>query len=205
MMVIKNLIKTNLINLGLLVLVVLIYVIFNGLLDMEVPMTLAATGFAGVIWIIYTLYSNYVALNTKDNPILKTDSIKGLNDAGRRGAFSKERQELCTMYNSIMSREKYFGSMDPDSRLPEAYVMIRLQAENDLERATDFINSYDYEYGVYGRDTAYLKETMKDMEGLVKKLNQLVELSYSLDDNIKKVDMRKVDDLIESLQTMKEM
>ena len=43
------------------------------------------------------------------------------------------------------------------------------------------------------------------MESLVSKLNQLVELSYSLDDNLQDVDMRRVDDLIESLEEMRAM
>ena len=202
---IKNLIKVNLINIALLLLVVLIYIIFNNVIELGLPVTLGATGLAGVIWFIFTLYSNYSILNTEDDPFTKVDPLKRFMESGKRGAFSMERKKMATMYNSILAREKYFGAMEKDSRMVEAYTMIRLQAENDLGKAADFFDSYDYVYGVYGRDTAYLKKTMDEMQGLVTKLNQLVELSYSLDDNIKDVDIRRVDDLIESLETMKTM
>lgn len=201
----KDLIKTNIVNVVLLLLVGLIYVVFNNVLDFGPSVSLGVTGVAGLIWVIYTLYSNYSALNTKDNPISNVKVLKEFQNAGKRSAFSMERKSMATMYESIMAREKYFMAMGKDSRLTEAYLMIRLQAEQDLMKARDFINSYDYVYGVYGRDTKYLAATKADMESLVSKLNQLVELSYSLDDNLQDVDMRRVDDLIESLEEMRAM
>lgn len=206
---IKNLLKVNLINIVLLGLVALLYVVFNNIFEFSTGVTLGVTGVFALIWAFYAIYSNYTLLVSDkdyDDEINSKNHVKNLvgklKTAGNPKVFKSEREALCRIYESVVSRKSYLAQKGKDERLYELYTLTENQIVRNMENALEYISTFDY---ISGRDTGYLRRIVNDSQQLLDKFNMLMELSVSFDDTSRDYDTRELDDMIESLQKMRDI
>ena len=109
---ITGIIKVNTINVILLGLVAIVYYIFNTVFEFSFGITLAVTLILGLVWMAYTLYSNYMMLNSEKEHDDDIDDknygkmlVARLRNAGNKKYFTKEREALIKCYESVLSRK----------------------------------------------------------------------------------------------------
>ena len=206
---IKGFIKINLINLILLGLVGLVYYIFNNVFEFASGITIGFTVILGMLWAAFTIYSNYSYLvaddGYRDDDIDRKNyqkaALKRLMSAGKKGYFVKERETLERVYESVVSRKAYIEKKDRDSRLYELYMLTENQILRNIVDVTEYIETYDY---LSGHDTSYINKVCYDSEMLLNKFNKLVELSVTYDDTTLAYDTKEIDDMINSLELMRQ-
>ena len=203
---IKSFIKVNVINIILLGLLAVVYYVFNNIFEFSFGATLAVTLVLGVFWMIYTLYSNYTILNAGNHHDDDIDSknygknlINKLRNAGNKRAFLKEREQLIQCYESVISRKSYL-EQNRDSRIYDLYTLTERQMQRNIIDTTEYLSTYDY---VRGKDNGYIAKMCYDSDQLVDKFNKLMELSVSYDDTSLEMDTRELDDMISSLEYMR--
>lgn len=206
---IRNFIKVNIINLVILGLVVLSYFVFDLFADKNSSLPTVATLIFGLVWAAYTIYSNYSVLKGVSRSEYddfgevskKKDIIKRLNKVGNARMFVDERSHLTRMYESLISREDYVMKRDKDSRLRELYELSERQMLRNIINATEYLATFDY---ISGRDSGYARKMCEENQELLDKFNKFIELSVTYDDTFKEFDTRELDDMIESLQKMRD-
>lgn len=205
---IKGMLKVNIINLVLLGLIGLVYYLFNSIFEFSFGLTAVVTGLLGLAWIVYTLYSNYTMLNVNvnrdhdiDSKNYAKDVLSKLYAAGKRNYFMEERNRLARAYESVVSRKAYLEKKGRERRVYELYELTEGQILRNIIDSTEYISTYDY---ISGRDNGYLTKMCYDSELLVDKFNKLMELSVSYDDTTLGYDTKELDDMIESLEKMRE-
>lgn len=201
---IKKFIKTNLINLGILGLIIGFYLITSIMFDgpgddFKGQLAAFATGALGLLWMGYSIYSNISVIKAEEN-----DNIKEVRDrlirAGNKRFFVKERTHLLNMLDSLESRKKYFNSTE-DGKLKDLYYMTRSQMMRNAINVSEYIETFDYISGV---DSGYAKEMCDNSQELLNKFNKLVELTVTYDDTTLDYDTREIDDMIDALQEMRD-
>ncbi|MCR5214354.1 MAG: hypothetical protein K6E10_08040 [Eubacterium sp.] len=204
---IRRLIKVNLINIGLLALIVGFRIAAGLLFDdhdgtSNYLMVNAITILFGLGWAGFAIYSNITVI--KEDKIDRKKSLQELksriNSAGNKKFFKAERNHLITMLDSLDLRKKYFEAMDKDSKLRELFFLTENQMMRNVTNAAEYMETFDY---ISGRDTGYLNTVCNDSQVLLDKFNKLVELSVTYDDEAKEYDTREIDDMIDALETMK--
>ena len=206
-MKIKNILKLNIINFIILGLIILFRVIAGFMFPSsndEHNMLIAniITVVMLFAWAVYTLYSNYAFIKDAENEEqIKLAGIRNrICKAGNLKSFKQERAQFVNMWDSLMSREKYFLSDERDERVRELYLLTRNQMMRNVTDACEFLDSYDY---ISGKDSEYFKELSQESQTLLDKFNRMVELSVSVDDETLSYDTREIDEMIESLEMMK--
>ena len=208
-----KLLKVNIINIVILALIVLFYYI-TGLLftghsiktdDPTVKMHLLSNVMTVVLllgWAGYTVYSNLsVIKESQDDEKRMIASVRPrLLRAGNKKFFVKERTHLVNMWDSMMSREKYFLSDERDERVRELYILTRNQMERYVTDSCEYLESFDY---ISGKDSGYLRGACAEAQNMLDKFNKMVELSVSVDDEVMSYDTREMDDMIEALEELK--
>ena len=207
---IRKLLKVNTINIIILALVFLFKFVTGFMFDDHsgdnasiVMMTNVITAILLVGWAGYTIYSNMTVIkeyNDRDKALL-AGARSRLLKAGNQRCFTKERQHLVKMWDSMMTREKYFLSKDRDDRVKDLYLMTRNQMMRYVTDASEYMESFDY---ISGKDSGYLKGLCNEAEVMLNKFNTIVELSVSVDDEVLSYDTREMDDMIEALEELKE-
>lgn len=206
---IRNLIKVNIINLIILGLVVLSYFVFDLFADKNSSFPTIMTIIFGLVWAGYTIFSNYSILKGESRKEYddfgevskKKDIIKRLNKVGNARMFADERAHLTRMYESLISREDYVMKRDKDSRLRELYELSERQMLRNIINATEYFATFDY---ISGKDSGYARKMCMENQELLDKFNKFIELSVTYDDTFKEFDTRELDDMIESLQKMRD-
>jgi hypothetical protein len=206
---IKGIIKVNIINVILLGLVALVYYIFNTVFEFSFGITLAVTLILGLVWMAYTLYSNYMMLNSEKEHDDDIDDknygkmlVARLRNAGNKKYFTKEREALIKCYESVLSRKDYLAKKNRDNKIYDLYTLTERQIQRNIIDTTEYIATYDY---VRGGDNSYITKMCYDSEQLVDKFNRLMELSVSYDDTSLGMDTRELDDMISSLEYMRDI
>ncbi|MCR5227024.1 MAG: hypothetical protein K6E27_07420 [Eubacterium sp.] len=153
-------------------------------------------------WAGYTVYSNLsVIKESQDDEKRMIASVRPrLLRAGNQKFYVKERTHLVNMWDSMMSREKYFLSDERDERIRSLYVMTRNQMMRYATDACEYLESFDY---ISGKDSGYLRGLCEESEVMLNKFNTLVELSVSVDDEVLSYDTREMDDMLEALEELK--
>ncbi len=202
---IKNFIKANIMNIGILGLIAGFYVVSCLLLfnDRDYP---TENNVCGIIsfcllagWAAYTIYSNVTVI--KEGDAEKVTEVRDrLIRAGNKRFFVKERTHLLNMLESLESRKKYFSNIE-DGKLKDLYYMTRSQMMRNITNVSEYIESFDYISGV---DSGYAKEMCDNSQDLLNRFNKLVELSVTYDDTTLDYDTREIDDMIEALQEMRD-
>ena len=211
---IKKLLKNNLINIGLLALIIG-FRLAAGLLfdDHDISSDPAKYGtillainmltvLFGLAWGGFTIYSNWVVV--KEEKLERKRNLLELRarvqKAGRKKDFRTERMHLINMLDSIESRKKYFDEMDKYSRLRELFELTENQMIRNVTNACEYMETFDY---ISGKDTGYVTQVCTDSQHLLDRFNKLVELSVTFDDEARDYDTREIDDMIEALERMK--
>ncbi len=196
----KKLLKVNLINLGILGLIVAFYFL-SGAAESgdENTGTTVLTGLFGLGWLAYSIISNVVVLKESDTESI-TEVRNRLIRAGNKRFFVKERTHLLNMLDSLESRKKYFSNLD-DGKLKDLYYMTRSQMIRNATNVSEYIETFDY---ISGQDSGYAKEMCDNSQELLNKFNKLVELTVTYDDTTLDYDTREIDDMIEALQEMRD-
>lgn len=201
----RKLIKINLINLGILGLIVVFYFVTQAIFgDSKSGGMETVTGLMtiamGALWMAYAIYSNVVAI--KEDDLERLDEIKRrLTHAGRKGYYIKERTHMMNMLDSLENRKKYFLTKDDSGKLKDLYIMTRSQMIRNATNISEYIETFDYISGV---DSGYVKQVCKESQDLLNRFNKLVELTVTYDDTALDYDTREIDDMIESLEEMRE-
>lgn len=214
----KELIKVNIINSVILVLIVLFRIVTAILFDesrVKDAVDTAKEQYASyntvsvlifvvmlLAWIGYVAYSNWsIFKNDETDDKKKFSKLRSrISSAGNLKFFVEERKHLVNMWDGIQSREKYFLSEERDERVRELYNLTRNQMYRYVTDAADYLESYDYYSGV---DSGYLKGVVEESQRLLDKFNKMVELSVSVDDELLAYDTREIDDMIEALEMMR--
>jgi hypothetical protein len=153
-------------------------------------------------WAGYTVYSNMSVVKEEQDEEKKR--LAGMRTrvlrAGNQKFFVKERAHLVNMWDSMMSREKYFLSDDRDERVRELYLLTRNQMMRYITDSCEYLESFDY---ISGKDSGYLREMCAESQTMLDKFNRMVELSVSVDDEVMAYDTREMDDMIEALEELK--
>ena len=203
----RKLIKVNLINVGILALIVVFRLVAGLLFDdhdgaNDYLLINLITILFGLGWAGFTIFSNVSVI--KEDKIEQKRSLQDLRvriaKAGNRKFFREERALFQTMLDSLESRKKYFEAMDEYSRIRELYEMTQNQMMRNVSNAADYMDSFDY---ISGKDTGYIRGVCNESQLLLDKFNKLVELSVTYDDGVTDYDTREIDDMIEALETMK--
>ncbi|MBO4591269.1 MAG: hypothetical protein J5684_01745 [Eubacterium sp.] len=204
---IKNLIKVNIINIVLLLLVCGLYLFFDNVLEMSSGFTIGVTAVLAVFWAVYAIYSNYTLLvSDKDDDVNSKNYTKKLlnklKTTGNVKTFAQERATLCRVYESVVSRKSYVEGKGTYTKLYDLYELTESQIIRNIENATEYVSTYDY---ISGRDTGYMRRLANESTVLLDKFNKLMELSVSYDDTSRDYDTRELDDMIENLEKMKDI
>ncbi|MBR6403838.1 MAG: hypothetical protein IKS48_10690 [Eubacterium sp.] len=206
---IKNLIKVNIINIVILLLVCGLYLLFNNVLEMSSAVTIGITAVLSVFWALYVIYSNYTLLvadkDYDDDVNSKNYTKKLLNrlrTTGNTKVFAQERATLCRVYESVISRKSYVEGKGTYSKLYDLYELTENQIIRNIENATEYVSTFDY---ISGKDTGYMRRLANESTVLLDKFNKLMELSVSYDDTSRDYDTRELDDMIENLEKMKDI
>ena len=206
---IRKLIKVNIINIAILGLIVVFKLVTGMLFDdhssAESSMAMM-TNFITVLlllgWAGYTIFSNLTVIKEDKNEEKK--HLAGIRTrvlkAGNQKFFVKERTHLVNMWDSMMSREKYFLSDERDERVRELYILTRNQMERYVTDSCEYLESFDY---ISGKDSGYLRGACAEAQSMLDKFNKMVELSVSVDDEVMSYDTREMDDMIEALEELK--
>ena len=206
---IRKLIKVNIINIVVLGLVFLFKfvtgLLFNDHNNDESSMYMLSNVLTVVLllgWAGYTVYSNMSVVKEEQDDEKKR--LAGMRTrvlrAGNQKFFVKERAHLVNMWDSMMSREKYFLSDDRDERVRELYLLTRNQMMRYITDSCEYLESFDY---ISGKDSGYLREMCAESQTMLDKFNRMVELSVSVDDEVMAYDTREMDDMIEALEELK--
>ena len=208
-MKLRKLIKVNIINISILALVFLFHFV-AGLLfndhDGADSSFLVMTNIMSIIlfvgWAGYTIYSNMSVI--KEEQTMERKSLAEIRSriqkAGNLKFFTRERNHLLNLWDSVQGREKYFMSDERDHRVRELYELTRNQMMRNVTDACEYMESFDY---ISGRDSGYLSGLCNESQVLLDKFNKMVELSVSVDDSVLSYDTREIDDMIDTLEMMK--
>ena len=172
---IRKLLKVNTINIIILALVFLFKFVTGFMFDDHsgdnasiVMMTNVITAILLVGWAGYTIYSNMTVIkeyNDRDKALL-AGARSRLLKAGNQRCFTKERQHLVKMWDSMMTREKYFLSKDRDDRVKDLYLMTRNQMMRYVTDASEYMEYY------LGKDDKESKETIEIYNKYLEKLDE---------------------------------
>ena len=205
---IKKLLKVNLINIGILAVIGAFHYITSSMFSAHEgngnlsSISLLLTVILLVGWAAFTIYSNVVVV--KEDKIEEKESMVKLRNrvvkAGRRDRFQAERKHLLDMLESIQSRESYFMDPERDDRVRELYILTQNQLKRNITNAAEYMESFDY---VTGKDSGYLAEVCGDSQYLLDRFNKLAELSVTYDDTALAYDTKEIDDMIDSLELMR--
>ncbi|MBP3234225.1 MAG: hypothetical protein J6M65_07370 [Eubacterium sp.] len=206
---IRKLIKVNLINIAILALVML-FKMFTGMLfdahdkaNTELStLSIVLSVIFLFLWAAFTIYSNVTVV--KEDKYEKKRNITEVRNrlmkAGKKNIFSKERTVMLNMLDSLASREKYFSSMDKDSKLPELFELTENQMIRNATNVAEYMETFDY---ISGKDSGYVRRICDESQHLLDKFNKLVELTVTYDDTSRDYDTREIDDMIEALELMR--
>ena len=206
---IRKLIKVNIINVIILGLIML-FKVFTGMLfdahDVSnsglYTISLVLSFVFLALWAAFTIYSNVSVV--KEEKLEKKRNIVEVRNrlmrAGNKRFFVKERNMLLTLLDSLAAREKYFGAMDRNSKLPELFELTTNQMIRNATNVAEYMETFDY---ISGRDSGYVRSICDESQHLVDKFNKLVELTVTYDDTSRDYDTREIDDMIEALETMR--
>ncbi len=204
---IRRLIKVNLINVGLLLLIIGFRVVAGMLFndhdgESDYMMVNIITMLFGLGWAGFSIFSNVTVI--KEEKLERKKSLQDLRNrvahAGNKKYFKNERNILQSSLDSLDSRKKYFEAMDKDSKLRELFILTENQMMRNATNAAEYMETFDY---ISGRDTGYLNGVCAESQHLLDRFNKLVELSVTYDDEARGYDTREIDDMIEALETMK--
>ena len=147
-----------------------------------------------VIWLLYTIISNIYLYKHKL-------SAQRLEHSGNSRIFKKQIDLINMQYDSIKSREEFFNTKTSESMMG-IYNQILEQMQSNINSANAYIESYDY---ITHPEPTYLNNICYEGNTLVNKFNILVEKIIDLDTNLTELDMKYVDDVVSSLEEMRNL
>lgn len=129
------------------------------------------------------------------------DLVDRLRRAPKNGLFGNAVEHLVRDYYAVESQSEHLQGYDADSSITKSYQMISSQMKNIMESAIKYISTYNY----FSRPVpSYLEKLVHQADGLVTKLNELMELLIQVEDSTSDVDVSYVDDLLDSLRQMRD-
>lgn len=152
----------------------------------------------GLIWLGFTAWLIISSLRP-DEPEEK-DIIDKMFESARTSRFRGYAEDLKIQYDSVISREQYFKEFTKgDGGIMDAYYSIKEEVIGNIENATEYMQSYDY---YTNPEPVYLTMLCRNGDVVIRKFNELVQQMVVLNDE-SKVDIKYVDDLIQSLSDVK--
>lgn len=188
---IKNLIKTNIVSIIMLIAVIVVYFVIDIL-----PLSLVLLA----IWLGYTLWANLSLFSDKEKDI-DLEKMVRFNEKYRY--FFDDGMVISNCSKMAEERIKVLDELDvvQESILTTAD-KIKRQLDTNAKHAVMFIKAYDYNLKP---DASYLSKIRASSLCLYNKLNELIELVLKNEKSTEDIDLSSVDDILESLKEVSEL
>lgn len=118
--------------------------------------------------------------------------LKGKNQRGVD--YYKDIKRLC---DEVQDKRSFFNIYKDDDSIMEIYNLLSTRAEQNVSKAERFVSAYNFSVS---DGTDYLNRLHADTLQIVKKLNELIELSIHIEDSTSDVDISSAVDMLDSLK-----
>lgn len=188
---VKNLLKTNLVSIIMLVAIIVVYFVVNIL-----PLSLVLLA----VWLGYTLWSNFSLIFESQKP---NDLGKLVKSNIKYNVFFDDCMIINDCSKMADERLKILDDLDViQEEILKVADKIKQQLDNNVDSAILYVKSYDYSLKP---ETKYIKKIRKNSEMLYSKLNELIELVLENEKSTDDIDLSSVDDILESLKEVSEL